>query len=965
MKRARGPPSLGLEKRGPRLGFVSVEKRELLKAREREKNLMVPPPRAFMRENAVEHGAGSRKVADAEKEVDAVSERRKILLLVSARGIKGQRGLELPGRHVEPAAVERRVSDVVGRVGALQRTSGQGLGTTEERDRLVGAAEIVREIARRARHFPREALVLDTWKQRLRLDESGARCSIFGRAFVKLRAEQLREEPERDGGPRETRESALEDAPGLAVTPGFDEDPGARDVLLGRASRAEDESAFLLPQADERPGRREPLVERAAGDRLGGDAPRHGARAFRAARPLKDANRDKRPPQIGLRQGRSKEKFRREGGVGVRDGCVEDAAGRGKVACVRARERRDRESRRREVRESGFREAGHRVPASRSRHARGDLPAFLVVPKRVRVCVARYDDSCFRGLRESLLRNSNGNVSGRGGLRGPEAACEESGRLEHRTRTARRGRPRPRGTEAPLRGIEPRRELVRDVEEAARIRRPGRVFRLAPPVYGVMEGREGKPENRCRVAAAHPEGDERRLLPGTQARGTRGKEPKPESGKLFLERTARKRIPPVESNCDESDWRSVQGAGRPRPIRERLEESRAGIPGERAREPAERTALLEGRERSAFQERGRLVPARGSAREPESGGPDCHGRPGWMSGRDRHGRKREAEQIARHGSSHGAPARELRDERLRARARVRGAERGKDVFRDVARQGAIEGALDRTAQRVHVVALDSPSGESQGRAGDRERGRHGAPRGGRGRAQRRPVRITLARAEKRDVFRGDAEAVKRQKSRERTEPHEVCPAGSSVELVERHGARALEAEDEAMWTRARRDKGGQERMRKPHERRTARREIAARNRPLSERLRRHFRPSAERVSASCPGPNDFGNRSRRQVSVRRAETSSKPWRNPRPTSTTVAPVRPAAANSRAISAPSQVATPPPRVMPRPTARSSCAVSSRLFQRGPPPLVKATKSPPGVSERAARARNSGLSGGGTR
>ena len=161
------------------------------------------------------------------------------------------------------------------------------------------------------------------------------------RAFVKLRAEQLRPEAERDGRPREARRSTLEHAPGLAVTPGFDEDPGARDVLLGRASRAEGESASFLTQADERAGRREPLVERDAGDRVGGDPSRRGARVFRAARPLQDAHREKRPPEIGLRPGRAREELRGRGCVSVRHGRVEGVAGRREVACIRARERRD------------------------------------------------------------------------------------------------------------------------------------------------------------------------------------------------------------------------------------------------------------------------------------------------------------------------------------------------------------------------------------------------------------------------------------------------------------------------------------------------------------------------------------------------------------------------------------------------------------------------------------------------
>jgi hypothetical protein len=133
------------------------------------------------------------------------------------------------------------------------------------------------------------------------------------RAFVQLRAEQLRPEAERDGRPREACRGALEHAPGLAVASGFDEDPGARDVLLGRASRAERESATLLAQADERAGRREPLVERDAGDHVGGDPSRHGARVFRAASPLQDAHREKGPPEIGLRPRGTREEFRGRG----------------------------------------------------------------------------------------------------------------------------------------------------------------------------------------------------------------------------------------------------------------------------------------------------------------------------------------------------------------------------------------------------------------------------------------------------------------------------------------------------------------------------------------------------------------------------------------------------------------------------------------------------------------------------
>jgi len=183
------------------------------------------------------------------------------------------------------------------------------------------------------------------------------------RAFVKLGAEQLRQEAERDGRLRETRRGALEHAPGLAVTPGFDEDPGARDVLFGRASRAENESTSLLAQEDERTGSREPLVERDAGDPLRGDPSRDGARAVRAARPLKDAYREKRPPEIGLLPRRAREKFRGERKVSVLSGRVEGAAGRRKVARIRARERRDGESRRRDARNSRVFEAGDRIPA--------------------------------------------------------------------------------------------------------------------------------------------------------------------------------------------------------------------------------------------------------------------------------------------------------------------------------------------------------------------------------------------------------------------------------------------------------------------------------------------------------------------------------------------------------------------------------------------------------------------------
>src|ERR1035437_8588595 len=296
-----------------RRALVSVEKRELLKARDREQNLTVPPSRALMRENPLEDAAGGREVADPKEEVDAVPECREVPLFVPARGIKSQRGLELPGRDLEPAAVERRVRHVVGRVRALQRAAGERLGTPKEHDRLVGAAEVVREIARGARHLPREPIVLDAGQQRLRLGESGARGVVVVRAFVKLRAEQLRPEAERDGRPREARRSTLEHAPGLGVTSGFDENPGARDVLLGRASRAERESATFLAQADERAGRSEPLVEWDAGDHVGGDPPRHGARAFRAARPLQDPHREKRPPEIGLRPRGAREEFRGRG----------------------------------------------------------------------------------------------------------------------------------------------------------------------------------------------------------------------------------------------------------------------------------------------------------------------------------------------------------------------------------------------------------------------------------------------------------------------------------------------------------------------------------------------------------------------------------------------------------------------------------------------------------------------------
>ena len=154
------------------------------------------------------------------------------------------------------------------------------------------------------------------------------------------------------------------------------------------------------------------------------------------------------------------------------------------------------------------------------------------------------------------------------------------------------------------------------------------------------------------------------------------------------------------------------------------------------------------------------------------------------------------------------------------------------------------------AQLVRVAASHVPPGEPQGRARDGERGRYRAPRGGRRRAQRRPVQVTVAGTEKKDVFRGEAEAMERQKTRERTEPHEVRAAGASVEPGERRGTRAFEAEDEALRARTRRDERGEERVGKPHERRPASREIAARNRPLPERLRRHL-PSSRRAGP-CP-----------------------------------------------------------------------------------------------------------------
>src|ERR1019366_7820298 len=67
----------------------------------------------------------------------------------------------------------------------------------------------------------------------------------------------------------------------------------------------------------------------------------------------------------------------------------------------------------------------------------------------------------------------------------------------------------------------------------------------------------------------------------------------------------------------------------------------------------------------------------------------------------------------------------------------------------------------------------------------------------------------------------------------------------------------------------------------------------------------------------------------------------------------------------ATSPPSHVAIAAPRVIRRPTASRSCAASSRRFQRGPPPLVSATKRPPGERARAARETKPALSPGGTR
>ena len=288
------------------------------------------------------------------------------------------------------------------------------------------------------------------------------------------------------------------------------------------------------------------------------------------------------------------------------------------------------------------------------------------------------------------------------------------------------------------------------------------------------------------------------------------------------------------------------GRGGRRSVRESAQDCRARVVSEGAREPPEGASFVQRGTRRALHECRRLVPARRTPGEPERGA--SHGRRGTGPGiaRRERGRKREAEEVPRHGAPHAAPLRQLGDESLGSSARIGRPESRDDVFRDVARQRAVEGDLDRATQGLRVLAARVPAAEPHGGGRDREGGRHRAPRGdGRG-AESRPLRIPVARTQKRDVLGSEAETVKRQESGEGTEPHEIGAASGRVEPRERDGTRALDAEHEALRARSSRDEDGQERMREAHERRPARREIAAGNRPLPERLRGQRPSSAER-----------------------------------------------------------------------------------------------------------------------
>ena len=101
----------------------TIEKRELLEARDREKDLVVSPARPLVREDPAEHDACGGEIARLEQEIDAVAERRKVALFVPARRVQTERGIQLalgPGmEQVKPLPPSPRTRALLAAVSSL------------------------------------------------------------------------------------------------------------------------------------------------------------------------------------------------------------------------------------------------------------------------------------------------------------------------------------------------------------------------------------------------------------------------------------------------------------------------------------------------------------------------------------------------------------------------------------------------------------------------------------------------------------------------------------------------------------------------------------------------------------------------------------------------------------------------------------------------------------------------------